>query len=219
MKTEELQQLVLNSLGGCSWEYDLPADDLAFSDEFFELIGYAPNEMEIDRDWVAGNIHPDDLSQWQQCYAGSIKGHSRYFDCELRFRQKNGQYVWLQTRGVVSERDAQGRALRILGMVFDISERKAGKENELLYQMFLDNIPDAISLKDLEGRFLYVNRQFQAWLGKSADQTGNRARTRSQQRRLTTQRPFTEDPAKNCRRRCDHSIHKCQCRDFIRRAR
>lgn len=170
MKTEELQQLVLNSLGGCSWEYDLPADDLAFSDEFFELIGYAPNEMEIDRDWVAGNIHPDDLSQWQQCYAGSIKGHSRYFDCELRFRQKNGQYVWLQTRGVVSERDAQGRALRILGMVFDISERKAGKENELLYQMFLDNIPDAISLKDLEGRFLYVNRQFQAWLGKSADQ-------------------------------------------------
>ena len=54
---------------------------------------------------------------------------------------------------------------------------------------------------------------------RHADQTGNRARTRSQQRRLTTQRPFTEDPAKNCRRRCDHSIHKCQCRDFIRRAR
>ncbi len=170
MKNEELQQLVLESLGGCSWEYDLPDDIITYSAEFFQLLGYLSNEFAIDSDWVADNIHPEDLSQWRDAFVGSIKGSSRYFDCELRFKHKDGHYVWIQTRGVVNERDDQGRALRIVGMVFDISERKAAKETESRYRQFLDNIPDALSLKDRDGRYVYVNREFEKWLGKPSYQ-------------------------------------------------
>lgn len=166
MKTDELRQLDLASLGGCGWEYDLETDRISYSAEFFELIGYRPDELSIDTEWVSDNIHPEDLSQWRDAFIGAVKGTRSYFDCELRFRHKDDHYVWIQTRGVVDERDRHGRALGISGVVFDISQRKTAKENESRYRLLLDNIPDAISLKDQDGRYLYINRQFETWIGK-----------------------------------------------------
>lgn len=68
MKSDELQQLDLASLGGCSWEYDLETDQIAYSDEFFALLGYRPDELEIDTEWVSDNIHLRDLSQWRDAF-------------------------------------------------------------------------------------------------------------------------------------------------------
>jgi PAS domain S-box-containing protein len=170
MKSDELQQLGLASLGGCSWEYDLKTDRITYSDEFFALLGYGPGELTIDTDWVSSNIHPKDLSQWRDAFVNAVKGTSKYFDCELRFKHKDDSFIWIQTRGVVVEWDKSGYALSIVGVVFDISQRKTAKENESRYRLFLDNIPDAISLKDQAGRYLYINRQFESWLGKPSYQ-------------------------------------------------
>ena len=48
MKSDELQQLGLASVGGCSWEYNLETDRITYSEEFFALLGYCPDELEID---------------------------------------------------------------------------------------------------------------------------------------------------------------------------
>ncbi len=170
MNSDELKRLVSDHLGGCTWWMDFERDEINYSDEFFALLGYAPGEVEPDASWVADNIHPEELAAWRESFLRSIKGQSRYFDCELRFRHKLGHYIWIQTRGTVVERDKAGRALRIDGIVFDISERMAGKESELRYRLLLDNIPDAISLKDREGRYLYINHQFETWLGRPSYQ-------------------------------------------------
>ncbi len=170
MNSDQLQRLVSDHLGACTWDMDLERNEIHYSDEFFALIGYAPGEVRLDRDWVANNIHPEELAAWREAFLRSIKGQSRYFDCELRFRHKLGHYIWIQTRGTVVERNPDGRALRIDGLVFDISERMAGKESESRYRLFLDNIPVAISLKDRDGRYLYINRQFEEWLGRPSYQ-------------------------------------------------
>ncbi len=170
MENEELQRLVMHSLGGCSWEYDLGDEKIIYSDEFLALLGYRPGERGIDSAWVADNIHPKDLPLWRESLVRNLRGESRFFDCELRFRHRDDRYIWIQTRGIVTERDASGRALHILGLVFDISERKAAKESESRYRLFLDNIPDALSLKDRDGRYIYINRQFESWIGKPSYQ-------------------------------------------------
>ncbi len=170
MDNEELQRLVMQSLGGCSWEYDPVDDSITYSAEFLALLGYRPGELRIDSNWVADNIHPKDLPLWHDSLIRNLRGESRFFDCELRFRHRDDHYVWIQTRGIVTERDAGGRALRVVGLVFDISERKAAKESESRYRLFLDNIPDALSLKDRAGRYIYINRQFEAWIGRPSYQ-------------------------------------------------
>lgn len=166
MNSDELQRLVSDHLGGCTWWMDFERNQIHYSDEFFALLGYAPGEVLVETEWVADNIHPEELDTWRQSFLRSVQGRSRYFDCELRFRHKLGHYLWIQTRGTVVDRDEAGRARRIDGIVFDISERMAAKESETRYRLLLDNIPDAISLKDRDGRYLYINRQFESWLGR-----------------------------------------------------
>lgn len=170
MDNEELQRLVMHSLGGCSWEYDVANESITYSDEFLALLGYRPGERRIDSDWVEDNIHPKDLSMWHDSLIRNLRGESRFFDCELRFRRRDDRYIWIQTRGLVTDRDAAARALRVVGLVFDISERKAAKESESRYRLFLDNIPDALSLKDRDGRYIFINRQFESWIGKPSFQ-------------------------------------------------
>ncbi len=60
------------------------------------------------------------------------------------------------------------RTTRVFGLIFDISERKRNRNNEQRYRLILDHIPDAISLTDRAGKYLYVNRQYETWTGKSA---------------------------------------------------
>jgi signal transduction histidine kinase len=50
------------------------------------------------------------------------------FSCELRLRKKNGGYLWVLDRGQVKVWDEQGRPLRVIGMLTDISERKQASE-------------------------------------------------------------------------------------------
>lgn len=170
MNNDDLKRLVMESLGGCSWELDLRENRITYSDEFLALIGYLPSKGKIELSWVSDNIHPKDLPQWREAYVNHVKGNSEYFDCELRFRHRQDYYIWMQTRGCAIERDPDGRASRVVGMVFDISDRKASKQTESRYRLFLDNIPDAISLKDRQGRYLYINRQFESWLGRPSYQ-------------------------------------------------
>ncbi len=185
MDNEELQRLVMQSLGGCSWEYELTNDRITYSDEFLALLGYRADERNIDTDWVSDNIHPRDLPLWHESLVRNLRGESRVFDCELRFRHRDDHYIWIQTRGIVTERDAAGRALRVVGLVFDISERKAAKDSESRYRLFLDNIPDALSLKGRDGRYLYINRQFESWIGKPSYQIQGK----------TADEIFASDPA------------------------
>jgi PAS domain S-box-containing protein len=60
-------------------------------------------------------------------------------------------------------RDANGTMVALGGIISDITERKrseiALKESQLLWQSFMDNSPFGMSIKDLDRRFLSVNRR------------------------------------------------------------
>lgn len=174
MKHADLQQQILETLGSRSWEYDLVSGKVDYSEGYQQLLGYRPDEREFDTSWVRDNIHPKDLHLWEDVFVRCIKGQIPSFDCELRFKHRDDSYVWIQTRGAVIERDGDGRALRMGGLVFDLSDRHASKEAESRFRLFLDNIPDAISLKDSQGRYLYINRQFERWIGKPSYQIHGR---------------------------------------------
>ena len=55
---------------------------------------------------------------------GYIEGRYPVYACETRVRMKSGKYRWNLDRGRSIARDANGKALRIIGMEIDITERK-----------------------------------------------------------------------------------------------
>lgn len=76
-------------------------------------------------------VHPDDRAASQQALIAAIKGIAPYFHIEQRLRKHNGDWAWVNTYGMVTERNAQGRALKLLGTSREITERKLA-EQELI---------------------------------------------------------------------------------------
>jgi PAS domain S-box-containing protein len=76
----------------------------------------------VDR-WDA-NIHPDDLPAARARFTGHLEGREEYYDAEYRLRTRSGAWRWLFERGRVSDRDAEGRPLRLVGTCMDIDARK-----------------------------------------------------------------------------------------------
>lgn len=69
--------------------------------------------------------------------------------------------------------DSNGHLIYTGGIDIDISQRKAAeqelKQSHNRLQALADNLPEVITLKDQQGRFLFVNRRFEEWTGFSLD--------------------------------------------------
>jgi signal transduction histidine kinase/ligand-binding sensor domain-containing protein len=73
-------------------------------------------------------VHPDDQAHFRDQLAACLKGSSDLFECSYRSPDVDGQWRWLLSRGRVFSRDAQGRAMRMVGTTFDITELRANEE-------------------------------------------------------------------------------------------
>ena len=74
-------------------------------------------------------IHPDDLAGFEQALVAHLKGQADFFEASYRTPDLGGDWRWLLTRGRVVERDANGRALRLVGTTQDISVLKRAEES------------------------------------------------------------------------------------------
>ncbi len=79
-------------------------------------------DLHVDR-WDS-NIHPDDVIAARARFSGHLAGSEEYYDAEYRIRTRSGTWRWLFERGRVTDRDADGRPLRLVGTCMDIDARK-----------------------------------------------------------------------------------------------
>lgn len=73
--------------------------------------------------WDA-NIHPEDLPAARARFSGHLAGCEEYYDAEYRIRTRAGAWRWIFERGRVTERDAAGVPLRLVGTCMDIDARR-----------------------------------------------------------------------------------------------
>jgi|GEM_PF-1788773 len=111
------------------WDWHPQSGEETFSDHWAEILGYtldelAPTSIETRRRLT----HPEDLQRADLLLEEHFSGQSDIYACEARMRHKDGHWVWVLDRGKVSEWDADGRPLRMIGTQLDISERKQAEE-------------------------------------------------------------------------------------------
>jgi PAS domain S-box-containing protein len=105
-----------------SWEWDVIADRVTWSDELYRLYGLEPQSMEISYDRYLELIHPEDRRRVDAIVArAASEGSSFIF--EHRVVLGDGHVRWLQGRGQALLNDA-GRAVRMVGTSQDVTERK-----------------------------------------------------------------------------------------------
>lgn len=132
------------------WDRDLKTGALVTDARWASMLGYTPEEAPRTVEEWRAMIHPDDLPAARQSLNDHLRGHSTSYEAEIRVRAKDGGWRWILTRGAVTERDADGRPLRLTGTHLDITERRAAQEEiaRLAYYDPLTDLPNRRLLAD-----------------------------------------------------------------------
>lgn len=112
------------------WEWRIADDSAYFSARWKAIVGFEPHELTDSRDEWRRRIHPQDSQRVQKAFRDFMQHGDSNFRLEYRLRHRDGSYRWVQSRAVV-ERDEAGQAIRMIGAMADITERKQ-LEKELI---------------------------------------------------------------------------------------
>ncbi len=156
------QTLRLGRMG--SWEWDVAADTMHWSEETYKLHGFDP------ADFTPGSI--DHIHRSLPCYTPSdeVLVHGAFrrcadrgepYDLEVPFTTQDGRKLWVRT-GAEAIRDTSGKVIRVVGYITDITALRASEEalrkSEEKYHVLMNEAAEMLFLHDFEGRFLDVNR-------------------------------------------------------------
>jgi diguanylate cyclase (GGDEF)-like protein/PAS domain S-box-containing protein len=120
-------QLVIDATNDGIWDWDIPSGQVFRSPRYLALVGPEHGEDTHDFDFFKRTIHPDDLAHALLCIQAHKEGQSPFIDFEYRLSTASEKTTWLQVKGRVVSRDANGVPLRLLGTLSDITERKCAE--------------------------------------------------------------------------------------------
>lgn len=110
------------------WDWDLVKDGFYFSDTYYQMLGYEPDEIEITNDSWSEICHPDDLGEERRALDAHLTGRTPVYINEHRVRRKDGSWMWIRDIGEVVERDEDGRPVRMVGVHVDIQALREAKD-------------------------------------------------------------------------------------------
>ncbi len=144
-----------------SYTLDIPSDRWTSSDVLDELFGIAGDFNRTTASWVE-IVHPGDRAMMAEYFANEVVGQKKAFDKEYRIiRVRDRAERWMHGMGRL-EFDAQGRPLKMRGVIKDITARKRAEQAILDSREFTQSTIDALStticVLDEAGVIIAVNR-------------------------------------------------------------
>ncbi|HEV2507397.1 MAG TPA: PAS domain-containing protein [Mesorhizobium sp.] len=110
------------------WDTDILARRMWVSPQIRTMVGQEAGELEVDEsEWLA-RTHPDDRHRVRESVRDVILGRRGAHDETYRLLHEDGHWVWIRARGKVVKRTPEGRSLRLVGAITDISHQKEIEE-------------------------------------------------------------------------------------------
>ena len=126
-QSEERWHLALKGNNDGIWDWNLETKEIFVSERFQEITGYEHRQnIDYFNEWQT-NTHPDDLDLVIQAFQDHLDRKTPHYIIEYRLLCYNSTYKWILARGQALW-DESGKAVRIVGSITDITERKQAEE-------------------------------------------------------------------------------------------
>lgn len=154
--SNERYQYVTKATFDAVWDWDMLTNKLFRGEGFETLFGYDLNKFSGDTGEWDLLIYPDDFERVTSSFYKAIKDGSINWNDEYQFRKANGDFAFVQDKAIII-RDETGAAVRMVGAMQDVTERKHEEEKIIILNKALAENAAALtdSNKDLE-KFAYV---------------------------------------------------------------
>lgn len=116
---------IIDATESGTWEWNVQTGETVFNELWAGQLGYSLDELApLTIATLRILTHPSDLGELWAELERHFAGETEFFDREIRMRHKEGQWVWIHTRGRLVSRTQDGKPLLMLGTHSEISRRK-----------------------------------------------------------------------------------------------
>jgi len=120
---EERLKLVARVTSDAIWDWDLTTQTLGWTEGFQILFGFQPYEVHPGVESWYSRLHPEEKERVIETRYAAINGVGETWSDRYRFCRADGAYAHVLDRGYVL-RNAEGRAVRAIGSMVDLTEQK-----------------------------------------------------------------------------------------------
>ncbi len=170
-----------------NWEWDIEANTLHWSDQIYRIFGLQPQQFEATYEAFLHTLHPEDRPRVEEAVAAALEPDGPPYSIDHRIVLPDGTVRIVHEQAEVI-RDDQGRPIRMVGTVQDITERKRAElelqrhRNHLeelvaertatiaLQARIIDQTHDAIATTDIDGYLTSWNRGAEQLFGLKAEE-------------------------------------------------
>ncbi|MEH1872781.1 PAS domain-containing protein [Nostoc sp.] len=169
---EQLRLALLASRMG-TWNWNIQAGKISWSDNLEALFGLQPGEFDGSLEMFVARLHLDDCDRVLAAVARAVATGEDY-DIEFRVVYANGKIRWTLSQGKVFY-DQQGQPMQMAGIDIDITERKrsaeAVRESGERFRQLAENIDAVFWIAEVsENRVSYVSPAYQRLWGLNPEE-------------------------------------------------
>ena len=137
-------QSILEGTNIGTWEWNVQTGELRLNERWAEMLGYRLEELAPTtfQTWQT-LCHPDDLARSKALLQDHFAGRLSYYDCEVRMRHKQGDWIWVLDRGKVATWTPDGRPLLVSGTHQDMSDYKRTAQELERHRDHLETLVEA----------------------------------------------------------------------------
>ena len=155
---EERLRLAVQAGKMYAYDWDVATDLVVRSEEATNILGGQGEPGSLTRQQLTARVHPEDHDRFIAA-VDNLTPYTPMTHLTYRVLGPNGDVIWLEEHGRAFF-DSQGKMLRMIGMVTDITERKLAEEKLREYERAVEGVQELVVVLDRERRCLMANRAF-----------------------------------------------------------
>ena len=171
-QSEEQFRLAIKATNDAIWDIDLTTGTVHWNETYATAFGRPP-ETKDTWQWWTEHIHSEDRDRAAGTLRAAIDGREIGWTCEYRFLRADGIWADIYDRAYIA-RDASGKALRVVGAMLDLTDRKRAEErlqeSEQRFRTMADSIPQLAWMAQQDGYISWYNRRWYEYTGTTPEQ-------------------------------------------------
>jgi len=172
IESNERFEYVTKATSDAIWDWNLVTGEFYRGAGFENLFGRkALDANKEPMDW--NTIHPNDLKQVKASVEKALASNADNWENEYRFLKSDGKYAYVNDKAIIIRND-KGRAIRMIGAMQDVTQRKLELEQLRLLESVVTHTTDMVIITKAEPvdapgpKIVYVNEAFTRTTGYSA---------------------------------------------------
>lgn len=155
------------------WDWNIPTGTLEWFGAHEELAGMRPGGFNGKIQAFTDVLHPEDRERVWHRLQDLMSRHETDYADDYRFIHPDGTVHWMSGTGRLYY-DEHGQAVRMIGVVQDISDRKRTEENlresEARFRTMAEAVPSFLFETDAEGWNIWTSESWCRFTGQTPDQ-------------------------------------------------